>query len=222
MKDTENKFNRLNSTIKIFKWFLLGLISIVVYIELAKQPFCPNPLTSSCLDNFFSSISTLTKNSIPLLAALLATLVADRHLIHNSIMLENERIFEVVQVTHRYIAITQDLESKIAFLKSSMTRGGFTLAGYIVVCDSIESRYESYFEKDIYKHLPGDAVNIINSMSGSIMGLISAIAGLKTNNINLSDVLPPSSSPPPVEDLLREIKDLKDKLYELRTSIDKS
>jgi hypothetical protein len=117
MKDTEKKFNRLNSTIKIFKWFLLVLISIVVFIELAKHPFCPNPLTSACLDNFFSSISTLTKNSIPLLAALLATLVADRHLMHNSIALENERIFEIVQITHRYIAITKDLESKVAFFE---------------------------------------------------------------------------------------------------------
>jgi hypothetical protein len=103
-----------------------------------------------------------------------------------------------------------------------MSKGGLTPAGYIVICDSIEARYESYFEKDIYKHLPGDAVNIINSMSGSIMGIISAIAGLKANITNLGAVLPPTTSPPPVEDLLKEIKDLKDKLYELRTSIDKS
>ena len=221
MKKLATDYKRLEITIKILKWFLFTLVLVVIYIDLSKYNLCSFPFSSSCLGSFFSRVSEITKSIITLLAALLATLAADRHITHSSINIENERVDEIIQITHRYIAIANDLESKISFLKNLFKDGGYTITTFAVITESIEKRYESLFEKEAYKYLQGHTIDTINSMSGSITGILSIISYIKESPIGKSNIiLPTTIQHPPLDHLLEEIKKFKNDLYDLRKSVE--
>ena len=220
MSELEKQYKRLDISIKYLKWFLVALMLILTYVELSKHSICLSDLSYSCFANFFSEIAEITKKTIPLLAALLATLVADRHLTQAIINRDNEQIFEIVQITHRYIAIANDLHSKVIYLQKMFNSGTHTISSFIVVANSIEKRYESFFEKESYKYLSGDTVNTINAMSGSISGVLITISNLSVTFKNDLSTKLPSINQAPLDNLLEEIDKLKDDLYTLRKSVD--
>lgn len=80
-KKIEKQFKDIDRLIKILKWFLIFLLVIVTFTELVKYPYC---WSINCVGNFFNHLAGVTIKAIPLLAALLATFVADRHIVYSS------------------------------------------------------------------------------------------------------------------------------------------
>lgn len=220
MNKLEKQYKRLDISIKCLKWFLILLMLVFTCVELSKYTLCTFPFSRSCLANFLSEVIEITKVIIPLLATLLATLIADRYITDSILSRTNEQIFEVVQISHRYIAIANDLQSKVEYFKEMFTEGGHAITDFVFITDSIQNRYESLFEKEAYKYLSGDTVDTINSMSGSICGIMSTTLHMKEKLKGNLVTVSATKTEPPVAKLLEEIKKLKNDLYMLRKSVE--
>ena len=77
--------------------------------------------------------------------------------------------------------------------------------------DGILTRYETLFDRELYRYLPGPIVDQIKEMSGSITGLnimVTLIATQYQNNPNAHVVVPAAREPKPFEDLFSDLDDL--------------
>jgi hypothetical protein len=220
MYKIEKQFKDINQLINIFKWFLITLLCVVTFTELSKHSVCWSIL---CASNFFNHVATITKNAIPLLAALLATLVADRHIVFTSKNRGYDQVLETAQITHTYIAITKDLKNKVSFLRKMYLEDGHYIHTFTTIIQSIENRYESLYDKEAYKYLDRITVDKINSMSANIFGLISIIESMKEMP-NAKSNLPFSALPNvPIafNNLVETIDSLLQDLYDIRDKVDK-
>lgn len=81
MYEIEKQFKNLDQLIKVFKWFLIILLLVVAFTELQKYSSC---WSVTCFGSFFNHIGSITTKAIPLLTALLATIVAHRRIAYTS------------------------------------------------------------------------------------------------------------------------------------------
>ena len=187
---------------------------IVILTELARYSFC---WSITCVGNFINHFAGVITKAIPLLAALLATFVADRHIAYTSKNRDHDQAFEVTQITHRYIAIAKDLRDKAKYLKEMLTNGGHPTQAFLIIIESIEKRYESLFEKDAYKYLDGKTVDKINSMSANVFCLVTLGSSLQESPAAKSSLLiQPLPTPKNIDLLLEDVDSLLKDLVELK------
>jgi hypothetical protein len=153
--------------------------------------------------------------------------VANRQIYFGKIIREDDRRQEIARTTHHLIAITKDLLVKVDYLKTILIEGGRPYLAITQLSKSIEDRYETLLQRDAYRYLPGECINIITRMSGSIFG-IGCLADSVKQSISdkpesalitiLGKTDIPSSSS--LDNLIVDIKALIDQLFILRNSID--
>ncbi len=162
---------------------------------------------------------------------MIVTLSAKRLIENGRIQREDDRRVEIVQVTHHLIAVSKDLKQRVGYAKELLTKGDKPAFVLVEIAKSIEARYESLYEKDLYKYLPGNCVDIITRISGSIYGIVTLATGINvlTSNtpmVQLKDILnngntnQSSNENEKINKLEDEIQDLIDKLFALRVSLE--
>lgn len=156
-----------------------------------------------------------------LVAVIAALKIADRQANH-------EHAHDAVRCTHHALAIINDLQGRLRALKIMLTDGGRPVLALSKNAASIERRYESLYDRDIYRHAPGELVKIITDLSGTFFGmsvLVDATASaVAQNGIAM---LPPASDDKKasLEETFSLIEDRLDALFsgftEVRMSLDK-
>lgn len=160
--------------------------------------------------------------------ALLVSKIATRLIIHGQVLREDDRRKEIVRITHYLIVMTQDLRGRVSYLKTIMIEGDKPLPVLLSLIESIEHRFGSLFEKDLYQHLPGRSADLISDMSGSIYGITATAETLRSGSVNpltpirslLGEVSAEYISN--MDRLLKQIQTLTNQIYEVRMKISPS
>lgn len=211
-----NKFQHLERDINALSYvFIFSTLVIVARTaQLVYECRCEQPLS-------------LLTSSIPLLAALLVARVAKRVIVNGDIIRADERRLDLVRTTHHLLAISQDLQARVKYVKGMLIKGGRPAFALPQLAATIEDRYETLLERDAYKFLPGTCVDIITRMSGSIFGIRMFAEGMK--QISEADptyalkCLPNNDNPELIaslDELMADLKKLIDELFTLRASVD--
>lgn len=173
-------------------------------------------------ENVWGLLSPLTS----LAAALLVSKIASRLIINGQVLREDERRKDIVRVTHHLLAITKDLKSRVGYFNKLMAEGDKPVAIMLSLAKSIEQRYEALFEREPYQYLPGESIDLINNLSGSIYGIQATAEILKnasaTNSLMLIKSLTGQTSEQYVsmmDKLLNEIQTLIDQIYVVRITL---
>ncbi|MDZ7918921.1 hypothetical protein [Rhodoferax sp.] len=106
-----------------------------------------------------------------LIAAVVALNIAERQATH-------EHQQDAVRCLHHSMAITNDLKSRVHSLRLTLTQGNRPLVVLNKYAETIERRYEMLYDREIYRHLPGDVIGMITGMAGSFFGLTTLVEGL--------------------------------------------
>ncbi|PKO77739.1 MAG: hypothetical protein CVU21_06745 [Betaproteobacteria bacterium HGW-Betaproteobacteria-15] len=76
-----------------------------------------------------------------------------------------------------------------------MIEGNRPLGALTQNADTIEKRYEALYDRELYRFLPGDVIDAIGAMSGSMFGLSALVAGIASAFDNKAhQMLPPDKS----------------------------
>lgn len=84
--------------------------------------------------------------------------------------LNNERAQDAVRCIHYAIVVTEDLKQKVSHLKKNLLAEGSPLFVQIKTIEAIQARYECLFDKDLYRHLPGELSGAVIALSGFFHG----------------------------------------------------
>lgn len=106
-----------------------------------------------------------------LAAVIVALNIADRQAKH-------EQVQDAVRCIHHALAIINDLKGRLHSMKLMLTEGGRPFLALTRNAAAIEKRYESLYDRDIYRHAPGEVVNLITSLSGRFFGLFVLVEGM--------------------------------------------
>lgn len=211
LKNFEKYDKEINTLYYILLFFMFVLICRGCYL-----------LFFGSFDQFWSLIAP----AITLTSAMIVTRIANRLIEKEKIFREENKIIEIVQITHHSIAISIDLKQKVGYAKTLLSNGDQPAFAFLEIAKSIESRYESLYEKDLYKYLPGKFVDIITNISGSVFGLVALANGINIatsqNRMVALRNFPNSANNNPVENfntLEQNLQELIDLLFDLRTSL---
>jgi hypothetical protein len=177
----------------------------------------------------YQELWPLLSQAIPLLSVLVVVRVANRLISNGHILKEDDRRQELMRTTHHLIAITKDLKARVGYAKHMLSKGGRPDFAFVQIAKSIEERYESLLQRDGFRFLPGPCVDIIVRISGNIFGIGLVAEGMKLSNSEqhvrvLDPILANGSSLPlhKLDELISDLQQLLDHLFELRLSIEDS
>lgn len=215
INDLIRKFKRLDrdvETLSNILLFFILLLSVQVVRLIYIQKF----------DELWAILAPMTA----LVAALLVTTVANRLITNNNIIREDDRRINIVRVTHHLLAVVQDLHSRVGYANTVLINNNNSVFCFGEIAASIERRYETLFERDLYQYLPGPSVDLIIGMSGSIFGVCTLAEGLGKATLNkpmalIDNVLLPKRKQlvSELDKLMIDLMKLIDQIYELRASI---
>lgn len=130
----------------------------------------------------------LNQNIIPILSmvggwisgggALFAAVVALR-IAENQAKHEHQQ--DAIRCIHHSLAIINDLRGRVYSMRLMLTEGRHPLAALTKNAETIQRRYESLYDRDIYRHAPGHVVDLITGMSGSFFGLSVLVDGIASS-----------------------------------------
>lgn len=177
----------------------------------------------------YNELWLLIAPTITILAALLVASASNRLIVNDRINRMNDQSREIIRTTHHLIAICKDLDGKIYYVKlllsDNSTRPSFILDK---IATSIEDRYEVLLERDAFKYLPGNCVDIITRISGTIYSIRMLAEGVK--HITRANPLLPLKMGAEksgndqiisqLDELLNDIESLVNELFKLRESIE--
>lgn len=174
----------------------------------------------------FSELTALLAPTITLLSAILVAFGANRLVLSNKQIKEEDRVYEKVQVAHHAIAVVKDMKQRAQYIRHAVVDGKKPVVVVVEIAKTIEARYDSLYEKELYKHLPGRCIDIIVDLSGSIYGLSVFSAGLQDMSqsnhwLKFSD-LPVVRNSPPLEglkNLEENLEKLLSELFKFRESL---
>lgn len=161
-----------------------------------------------------------------LISALLIAKVASRLLAHNNIVREDERQQDVVRITHHLLAVIIDLRQRVKFSVRALREENGPLIFLIENVNVIEKRYEVFLEREIYRYLTGETIELIGRMSAPIFGLAAftkALAEICKDNsaiIKTSGSDAANGSIQQLESLLGDLDDLEEKIRQLRGTLE--
>lgn len=168
MKKLTGRFDNLNRQVDA-----LGIFAVVLFFLLAGY---------AIYLMYGQKVDDALKVSMPLAAlvsALLVAKVASRLLEHNGLVREDDRRQEVVKITHHLLAVIDDLRNRIGYVVLVFREGNRPMIALFENVAVIEKRYEVFFDRDIYRYLNGETINLIGRMSGGIFGLTSFTKGVE-------------------------------------------
>ena len=175
----------------------------------------------------YDALWSLLGSIASIVAALLVARTATRLIANSNITREDERRQELVLVTHHLLAITQDLRSRVEYVRTMLSDGSRPAFALNQIAITIERRYETLLERNAYQFLPGKCVDIIIRISGSIFGIGALAEGVKhisaQNPLSMLDGVLVKDSGEQIarlDELVDDLQALIDGIYEIRSSID--
>ncbi|HND37267.1 MAG TPA: hypothetical protein PKZ49_11685 [Nitrosomonas sp.] len=120
----------------------------------------------------WEELLNMLPSAAPLCAALLVAKSSTRLIVYYKKIDEIKHAREIIGVTHHSYAILNDLRGRVQHMVSAFTNGNVPLLSIKLNAETIQKRYESLYDRDIYRYLPGDVVNDIGSLSGPIFALV--------------------------------------------------
>jgi len=164
---------------------------------------------------------------IILLSALLVANAAERQIVHSSLIRVDEKVIDILRISHHLLSITQDIRNRIHFIKTSIEGRPVPLVAIVENIRVIEKRFESFYEKDIYVYLQPEVVEKIHSLSATVFGLSSTSKTLElmyeANHALLSINVPLPTSESIISGLASSLEDLgliETQIRQLRATID--
>ena len=149
-------------------------------------------------------------------AALLVAKTATRLLAYSMFVRADDRAHDAVCCIHHSMAIVIDMRGRMSFMKLALSEGHRPLIALTQNCEAIQKRYETLYDRELYRYLPGDVVDEVLAMSGSIFGLSALVAGIASAMDNKGHQMIPSGKEP----LRQKVADLEAKLDTLLTKLE--
>lgn len=208
------KYAYIDRDIRALTWIMIVFFGLVV----CRMIYC---VYIKDFNLFFESAKYL----LPPLTGLVVINVANRLIVNNRILEVDEKAIETIQFIHHGIIVVMDLKNKVNYVKNGIEKNYDPLS-LIEIASRIELRYESLFDPRLYKYLHGKSIDIIGGISGYIFNIHVFSEKLKkqlnkSKNFTLDSTNKIDNSPSQesLADLLNELENLLDHLYELRKSI---
>lgn len=138
--------------------------------------------------DFLSMLGSWVSGIGALIAVVVALTIADRQA-------KNEHDQDAIRCIHHALAVINDLRGRVRSVKLMLTEGGRPVLALTKNAAAIERRYESLYDREIYRHAPGELVDLITSLSGSFFGLSVLVDGVVAQgNLTPQTILPKISS----------------------------
>jgi len=201
-------YKNIERDIKILEILLILCFLFLVYMA----------ITSFNKGNI-KNLWELIKPAITLISALIITSVSKRLIVNNNYCLENERIGDVIMTTNYLIAINKDMLQKARYINKAIKDKTMTVIMLIELIDSINEKHKKYYDKEIYKHLPGEFVEMTSKTSEYIYSLKVGAEyfkkHLKENPIKLLNDIKNTDDFPHrnVDAFINSIEKIQDMLY---------
>lgn len=175
----------------------------------------------------YTELWGLLTPAITCLSVLVGCSVANRLIANGNIVRADEQRIELMRTTHYLIAVTKDLRQKINYVKSILSNGKSPAIALVEISKTIQKRYEIFYEPNIYKHLPGNCIDIITSISAKIYGIGVMSAGIEMgrseNILAQLKISAYNESHPTIQSLIELDSDLKkliNEIFIIRESVD--
>lgn len=165
------------------------------------------------------------KVSMPLgalISAMLVAKVASRLLAYNVIVREEDRRQDIVRITHHLLAVISDLRNRVGYTVGMFRDGSQPLVILIENAAVIEKRYEVFLDREVYRFLSGETIELIGRMSGHVFGLkgLAEIYRSKPNTIIPTGDHPVSKQMSEgLESLLKDLDALAEQIRHLRSTL---
>ena len=152
-------------------------------------------------------------------AALLVAKTATRLLTYNMFVRADDRAHDVVQVTHHSIAVINDLRDRVCFMKVALCEGNRPLVALTQNAEAIQRRYETLYDREIYRYLPGSVIDEIVALSGAVFGLTSLVVGIASALDGKEHLMIPSGNASDRPGLIQAISQLESRLDALLSHV---
>jgi len=124
--------------------------------------------TAEDLDMFTLSLLSVIGSWLSGVATLVAVVVA---LYIANKQLRTTYLYDSVRVMHHAMMVVNDLRGRLLYFRTTLVEGGRPLVALTNNASMISKRYESLFDRDLCKVLPGPVIDKISGMSGSFFGI---------------------------------------------------
>ena len=151
-------------------------------------------------------------------AALLVAKTATRLLIHNMFVRADDRVSEIVRVTHHTLALLNDLRGRVHYMGTMLSEGNRPVVALTKNAEYIQKRYEALFDREIYDHLPGPVIDRIIGLSGSVFGL-SVLAAELASTLGRKGYVPSPNNTNDRVKLVQSTSKLGSELDDLFTAV---
>ena len=169
---------------------------------------------ASLAGTWFGSLGTIIAVAAALYIASNQAVRAEELIIHQHKLEKNDN---AIGAMFHALAVVADLRGRVTFLKNKTCKiGTYPLAVYTITMEGISTRYESLFDRELYRFLPGPTIDIIRGMSGSINGINVIISLISTRHGDNLGAAVTISRPTPSD----EFEKLFEELDALYTSIE--
>jgi len=166
-----------------------------------------------------------------LISAVLVATVASRLLTHNKVTREEDDCKDIVRITHHLIAIIMDLRNRVEYSKDSFKKSVEPPVSVIVSIENavvIEKRYEVLFDREAYRFLSSESVELISRMSASIFTLVVTTKSWSVGGEDKRSALLASISTTEQDEavamldaLLKDLNALEQQVRQLREEVEK-
>lgn len=180
--------------------------------------------TAKDLNKFVIPFLSMVGAWVSGLGALVAVVTALKIANHQT---EHEQKQDAVRCIHHALAIINDLRCRVGNMRLMLTEGNRPILSLTKGLEAIEKRYEALYDRDIYRHAPGEIVDEIADMSGSFFGLSVLVSGIIAGvNLKPHELLPPDTNGTrkTIADRLLRLENQLDELFrkflKLRQSMD--
>lgn len=171
---------------------------------------------------FQSNWGSLVSILPPLTAACAAMLVAKtatRFLNYNMLVRADDRAQDVVRVTHHALAVVNDLRGRVQYMRAALLEGSRPLAAIRQNAEALQLRYESLYDRDLYRYLSGPTIDLITNLSGSLFGISALAAGLSSSMEGKEHLSVPLAEPTARTKLASAFTSMEDELNSLFSQI---
>ncbi len=165
------------------------------------------------------TLVSLLPSAITACAALLVAKTATRLLTYNMLVRADDRAQDIVRVTHHSMAVINDLRSRVSYMKITLSEGHRPLVALTQNAETIQRRYETLYDRELYLYLPGSVIDAIGALSGAVFGLSTLVAAVASALDGKGHLIIPSGNTPDQLALVQAISNLESELDALFSQV---
>jgi hypothetical protein len=167
----------------------------------------------------WSTLVSLLPAATAASAALLVAKTATRLLTYNMLMRADDRVQDIVRVTHHSMAVLNDLRNRVNYMKVVISEGNRPLVALTQNAEVIQRRYETLYDRELYRYLPGSVIDAIGALSGAVFGLSALVAAAASAFDDKGHLIIPPGNTPARLSLVQAISHLESELDALFSQV---